>query len=76
MDDLIKSRKGVETGRGRGRGRGGPGGGRGRGHGRGRGQGRGGTFFARREGGGPPRGPLRVNTRPSAFSVAKASSKL
>lgn len=84
LDDLMKSRKGGETGRGRGRGqgrghgqgRGGPVGGRGWGRGRGRGQGRGGSFVPRKEGGVPPRGPLRVNSRPSAFSIAKASSKL
>ncbi|KAI3525565.1 hypothetical protein L1887_04434 [Cichorium endivia] len=57
LDDMIKSRRTSERGRGRGRGR--------RGHG-----GQGGRPTTT----GPPRkGPLRVNARPSAYTIAKAS---
>ncbi|XP_068660429.1 THO complex subunit 4D-like isoform X2 [Aristolochia californica] len=59
LDDLIKSRNTSERGRGRPRSRG-------------RGRGRGGNFSRRRETGIPPRGPLRVNNRSSARSVAKS----
>lgn len=68
LDDMIKSRRTTNKGnRGRGRGiaRGG-----GRGQGRSFGGGRG------RPTGPPRRGPLAVNARPSAFSIAKASSNL
>lgn len=67
LDDMIKSRRNSErAGRGQGRGR----------YGRGRG-GPGGSFRGGRTTGAPPRrGPLGVNTRPSAFTIAKASSNL
>jgi THO complex subunit 4 len=62
LDDLIKNRGSRERGRGRGRAR------------RGRGPGRASS------GGRMPRavrrGPLAVNTRPSSYTIAKASSKL
>ncbi|KAL8142108.1 hypothetical protein V2J09_015140 [Rumex salicifolius] len=69
LEDLIKSRKTSSRGRGRGAPRGGRGGR--------------GSFGGRRiVGSGPgrfpqgPQGPLRVNARPSAFTIAKASPKL
>ncbi|KAK3039313.1 hypothetical protein RJ639_028713 [Escallonia herrerae] len=71
LDDRIKSsRRGSERGgRGRGRARGGRGAG-------GQFNGRGGSFSGGRTVGAPRRGPLGVNARPSAYTIAKASSKL
>lgn len=63
LDDIIKNRRNSERIRGRGRGR--------RGHGRGRGQGR--SFGGGRMNGNGQRGYLGVNTRPSSYTVAKAS---
>lgn len=63
LDDIIKSRKKSERGgRGQGRPR------------RGRGTGR--PFGGSRMVGPARRGPLQVNARPSAYTIAKASSKL
>lgn len=62
LDDLIKNRGSRERVRGRGRVR------RGRGPGRAPGGGRMPGPFRR--------GPLAVNPRPSAYNIAKASSKL
>ncbi|KVI08622.1 Nucleotide-binding, alpha-beta plait, partial [Cynara cardunculus var. scolymus] len=64
LDDMIKSRRNTDRGRGRGRGRA-------RG---GRGQGR--SFGGGRPIGPPRRGPLALNARPSAYTIAKASSNL
>ncbi|GJZ02014.1 THO complex subunit 4D-like protein [Tanacetum coccineum] len=74
LDDMIISKRTANNrGRGRGRGRGG-GRGQGRSFGGGRGQGR--SFGGGRPMGPPRRGPLAVNARPSAYSIAKASSNL
>lgn len=63
LDDIIKSRKKNERGgRGQGRPR------------RGRAPGR--SFSGPRMAGPVRRGPLTVNARPSAYTIAKASSKL
>ncbi|CAI9111371.1 OLC1v1011584C1 [Oldenlandia corymbosa var. corymbosa] len=60
LDDMIKSRRNSERGgRGQGRAR------------RGRG-GPGGSFRGGRSTGAPRRGPLGVNARPSAFTIAKS----
>ena len=64
LDDIIK--KNRERGRGRGRAS--------RGRGRGRGPVR--SFNNGRMSGAVRRGPLSVNTWPSKYSIAKASSKL
>ena len=63
LDDRIKNSRRTADNRGRGRGRG---------RGGGRGQGR--SFGGGRPMGPPRRGPLAVNARPSAYSIAKASS--
>ncbi|XP_024967944.1 THO complex subunit 4D-like [Cynara cardunculus var. scolymus] len=60
LDDMIKSRRNTDRGRGRGRGRA-------RG---GRGQGR--SFGGGRPIGPPRRGPLALNARPSAYTIAKS----
>lgn len=65
LDDRIKSSRRAADNRGRGRGRG---------RGGGRGQGR--SFGGGRPMGPPRRGPLAVNARPSAYTIAKASSNL
>ncbi|KAK6913534.1 RNA recognition motif domain [Dillenia turbinata] len=63
LDDIIKSRNKSDRARGRGRAL------------RGRGAGAGGSFGGQRaRGGAVRRGPLRVDTRPSTFAIAKASS--
>ncbi|XP_006364627.1 THO complex subunit 4D [Solanum tuberosum] len=63
LDDMIKSRRNTERGgRGQGRAR------RGRGAG---GSFRGGPFRGGRTTGAPRRGPLGVNARPSAYTIAK-----
>ena len=63
LDDMIKSRRNTERGgRGQGRAR------RGRGAG---GSFRGGSFRGGRTTGAPRRGPLGVNARPSAYTIAK-----
>ncbi|KAK4707698.1 hypothetical protein R3W88_028623 [Solanum pinnatisectum] len=63
LDDMIKSRRNTERGgRGQGRAR------RGRGAG---GSFRGGSFRGGRTMGAPRRGPLGVNARPSAYTIAK-----
>ncbi|KAH7556995.1 hypothetical protein JRO89_XS11G0025800 [Xanthoceras sorbifolium] len=62
LDDIIKSRKTSDRGRGQGRAR--------------RGRGPGGSFNGPRMAGPVRRGPLTVNARPSAYTIAKASSKL
>ena len=59
LDDMIKNRRNNERGRGQGRAR--------------RGRGTGGSFRGGRTTGAPRRGPLGVNTRPSAYTIAKAS---
>ncbi|KAK1410645.1 hypothetical protein QVD17_37182 [Tagetes erecta] len=58
LDDMIKSRRATVRGRGRGRARGG------------RGQQR--SFGGGRPTGPPRRGPLAVNARPSAYTIAKS----
>lgn len=63
LDDMIKSRRNSERG------------GRGQGRAR-RGRGAGGSYRGGRATGAPRRGPLGVNARPSAYTIAKASSKL
>lgn len=63
LDDMIKSRRNSERG------------GRGQGRAR-RGRGAGGSFRGGRTTGAPRRGPLGVNARPSAYTIAKASSNL
>lgn len=60
LDDMIKSRRTTDRGRGRGRARGGGG----------RGQGR--SFGGGRPTGPPRKGPLAVNARPSAYTIAKS----
>lgn len=65
LDDMIKNRRNTERGRGQGRARRGGGG-----------RGQGGSFRGGRNSGAPRRGPLGVNSRPSAYTIAKASSKL
>ncbi|XP_043695100.1 THO complex subunit 4D-like isoform X3 [Telopea speciosissima] len=62
LDDLIKSRSSSERGRGRGRGR------------ARRGRGPGGNFGRGRTGGNRG-GALRVNTRPSSYTIAKSFSR-
>lgn len=64
LEDMIKSRKNNGT--------------RGRGQGRPRrgGRGPGGPPRGGRSFGAPRRNPLGVNTRPSPYTIAKASSKL
>lgn len=63
LDDMIKNRRNTERGKGQGRARRG-------------GRGPGGSFRGGRNSGAPRRVPLGVNSRPSAFTIAKASSKL
>lgn len=63
LDDMIKNRRNSERGRGQGRARRG-------------GRGPGGSFRGGRTSGAPRRGLLGVNTRPSAYTIAKASPKL
>ncbi|KAL3527459.1 hypothetical protein ACH5RR_012115 [Cinchona calisaya] len=58
LDDMIKNRRNNDRGRGRGRAR--------------RGRGAGGSFRGGRTTGAPRRGPLGVNTRPSAYTIAKS----
>ncbi|GMP32509.1 hypothetical protein CsSME_00006232 [Camellia sinensis var. sinensis] len=58
LDDMIKNRRSSERGRGRGRGQ--------------RGRGPIGSFSGGRMTGPPRRGPLRVNTRPSSYVIAKS----
>lgn len=65
LDDRIRSRSNGERFRGQGMAP----------RGRGRGRGRGGPFNSRRMAGPIRRGPLSVNARPSAYAIAKASSK-
>nr|XP_043634103.1 THO complex subunit 4D-like [Erigeron canadensis] len=60
LDDMIKSRRASDRGRGRGRGRGGGGRGRGR------------PIGGGRPTGPPRRGPLAVNARTSAYTIAKS----
>lgn len=62
LDDMIKSRRSSERGRGQGRAR------------RGRGRGPVGPFRGGRMTAAPHRGPLSVNSRPSSYAIAKASS--
>ena len=61
LDDMIKNSRNSRRGRGQGRAR--------------RGRGAGGSFSGGRMTGAPHRGPLRVNTQPSPYAIAKASSK-
>ncbi|KAI5648076.1 hypothetical protein M9H77_34081 [Catharanthus roseus] len=59
LDDMIKNRRNSERGRGQGRARRG-------------GRGPGGSFRGGRTSGAPRRGLLGVNTRPSAYTIAKS----
>ncbi|XP_022879682.1 THO complex subunit 4D-like isoform X2 [Olea europaea var. sylvestris] len=58
LDDVIKSRRTSDRGRGRGRPR--------------RGRGSGGSFRGGRTTEAPRRGPLGINARPSAYTIAKS----
>ncbi|KAJ9564677.1 hypothetical protein OSB04_000643 [Centaurea solstitialis] len=62
LDEMIKSRRTTDRGRGRGKAR--------------RGRGQGGPLGTGRPTGPPRKGPLRVNARPSAYTIAKASPQL
>ncbi|KAL5745189.1 hypothetical protein ACOSP7_026335 [Xanthoceras sorbifolium] len=61
LDDIIKSRKTSDRGRGQGRAR--------------RGRGPGGSFNGPRMAGPVRRGPLTVNARPSAYTIAKSFNR-
>ncbi|XP_057501089.1 THO complex subunit 4D-like [Actinidia eriantha] len=58
LDDMIKNSRNSRRGRGQGRAR--------------RGRGAGGSFSGGRMTGAPHRGPLRVNTQPSPYAIAKS----